>query len=61
MSTQESYQNLTAELDDILASLQSGTVNIDQALIQYERGLKIISKLEEQLKTAENKITKLKG
>lgn len=53
------YQNLSTELDDILSLLQSGEVDIDEAIKLYERGQKIVEDLQTYLKTAENKITKV--
>lgn len=53
------YQTLQTELDEILASLQSGELSIDQAIAAYERGQAIVAELEKYLKQAENKIKKL--
>jgi exodeoxyribonuclease VII small subunit len=55
------YQALSAELDEILARLQSGEVNIDEALPAYERGMALVKELETYLKTAENQVTELKA
>jgi exodeoxyribonuclease VII small subunit len=55
------YKELSNELDEILASLQSADLDIDEALKCYERGMVIVKELEEYLKTAENKVTKLKA
>jgi len=54
------YQTLSAELDELLAKLQSNDVDVDQAVALYERGMAIIKQLEAHLKTAENKVTKIK-
>ncbi|RTK94408.1 exodeoxyribonuclease VII small subunit [Candidatus Saccharibacteria bacterium] len=53
------YHELQAELDDILASLQTGALSIDDAITAFERGQVIIKELEIYLKQAENKIKKL--
>ncbi len=55
------YKKLSAELDEILASMQSSGVDVDEALKQYERGMEITKQLEDYLKTAENKVTKIKA
>lgn len=54
------YRQLTAELDTILSEMQSGELDIDQAVGLYQRGMEIVGQLSSQLKTAENKITKIK-
>ncbi len=51
---------LSQELDEILAKLQSDDINVDEALNLYKRGVTVTEQLETYLKTAENKITKLK-
>lgn len=56
---QESYRNLRQELDEILNSIQSGDLEIDEATKQYERAMDIVAKLEKYLNDAENKITKV--
>ena len=53
------YQTLQLELDEVLSSLQSGELSIDQAIAAYERGQIIVAELEKYLKQAENKIKKL--
>jgi exodeoxyribonuclease VII small subunit len=54
------YRELSAELDEILSSLQTDDLDIDEAMAKYERGTKLVQQLEDHLKTAENKIVKLK-
>lgn len=55
------YQVKSQELDDIIASLQNPDGNIDEAIKNYENGKKIIKEIDDYLKTAENKIKKLKS
>ncbi len=59
-NTGASYQELSTELDQLLAALQNPDVPIDEAVELYERGLQLVQQLEVHIKTAENKITKLK-
>ena len=56
-----SYQELTDNLNEILSELQSGELPLDKAITQYEEGMKLIKDMQTQLKTAENKITKIKS
>jgi exodeoxyribonuclease VII small subunit len=54
------YQEKTAKLETMIASLESGELDIDEALKIYTNAQQLIQELEDYLKTAENKITKLK-
>jgi exodeoxyribonuclease VII small subunit len=55
------YQALNAELSEILATLQSEDLSVDQALKGYERGIAITKELEKYLKSAENKVVKIRS
>ncbi len=61
MAKQISYKDLSDELDTVMADLEGGELDIDQAVKRYERGLAIVRELETYLKEAENKITELKN
>ncbi len=54
------YQSLSAELDDVLAKLQTPGVQVDDAVKLYETGLELVERLEKHLQQAENKIEQLK-
>ena len=54
------YQKVSAELDTVLAALQNPDIHIDEAVSLYERGLALVRQLEAHLKSAENKIAKLR-
>lgn len=56
MAKKQSYQSLSQELDKLLTELQSGELDIDAAIAAYEKGQKLIGRLQEYLKAAENKI-----
>jgi len=55
------YQAMSVELEAILLELQQDDLDVDIAMQQYERGLELVKLLEQYLKTAENKVTKLKA
>ncbi len=57
----KNYQKLTSELDIVLDELQSGTLSLDDAIARYEKGMQLVSDIQEQLKLAENKITKIQA
>lgn len=58
--TKKSYQGLQTELDMIIEQLQSGDLDIDEAMKLYERGSVVLKELETYLKQAENKIKTIK-
>ncbi len=55
------YQQLNSELEAVLNRLQTGDLDIDEALAAYERGMELVKQLQVYLQEAENKITKLKA
>ncbi len=55
----QDYQALQQELDDIIDKLQSGSIEVDEALGAYERGNEIIKLLQSRLAVAQNKVIKL--
>lgn len=55
------YRELSNELNDILESLQTSELDIDKAISDYERGMVIVKELDRYLKSAENKINKIKS
>lgn len=61
MAKEINYQELTDELNTLLAALQSDDISIDEALKQYERGIAITKELETYLKKAENTVTKIRA
>lgn len=54
------YQQLRAELDQIMQRLQREDIDVDEALKYYERGLVIVKELEQYLAQAENRVRQLK-
>lgn len=60
MKQQVNYQKLKEELDGILDELQAADGDIDIAVSKYERGMEILKDLEAYLKSAENKVQKIK-
>ncbi|MGD0284051.1 MAG: exodeoxyribonuclease VII small subunit [Candidatus Saccharimonadales bacterium] len=53
------YQELSNELDILLAKLQDPATNLDDAMSLYKRGRVIIKELETYLKQAENTVRTL--
>ncbi|MEI7674348.1 MAG: exodeoxyribonuclease VII small subunit [bacterium] len=47
------------ELNEIVNDLQSGNIDVDDAMKKYDRGQELVKEISEYLKNAENKITKI--
>jgi len=58
--TSPDYRKLNSELDLILSELQGGDLDIDEAVNKYQRGSEIVKELQDYLKSAENKVKKVK-
>jgi len=54
------YRSTSNQLEKILAEMESGDLDVDQAIKYYQAGMDLVKELEKQLKLAENKITKVK-
>lgn len=55
----QTYQQLSTKLDDVLNKLQQPDIGVDQAVDLYKEGLQLAQKCEARLKQAENKLAKL--
>jgi len=55
----KNYEQLQAELADIMAWFESDEVNLDSAVAKYEEATRIIKQMEKYLAVAENKIKKI--
>lgn len=60
MSEINSYQSLSLQLDEVLTKLEQPDIDIDEAVMLYEQGQKIIKQLNTYLAKAENKIEKIR-
>lgn len=56
----KTYKQLRAELDEVLAWFDADNLDVDQAIVKYEQAIKLTNELQDYLKQAENKLTKLK-
>lgn len=48
-----------AQLDEIVKWFESSEVDVDKALIKYQKGLELIEELNVHLKTAQIKVEKI--
>jgi len=49
-----------AELEKIVAKFEQGEIDLDEALKEFERGLKLVQELKGRLKEVKNKVVVLK-
>ena len=50
---------MSAQLADIMAWFESGDVDLDEAVTNYQKAMALIDELEAYLKQAENQVTKI--
>lgn len=55
----KTYEQLRAELDEVLLKLQDPTCDIEDALVWYEQGLKLSKQLRTRIEAVEAKIDTL--
>ena len=55
------FREAAAELDGIVRMLESNTMELEDTLVEYERGVKLIAALEKRLGDAEQKVEMLMG
>ena len=56
-----SFKQAQDELEQIVRSLESGTLELEESLELYERGVALLRSLKNRLETAEQKIEVLMG
>jgi exodeoxyribonuclease VII small subunit len=56
MSQQKTFEQALAELESIVAQLESGSLSLEQSIALYEQGMKASVLCEQQLKSVEQKI-----
>lgn len=56
-----SFKQAQDELETIVRSLESGTFELEQSLVLYERGVALLRSLKTRLEAAEQKIEVLMG
>jgi len=61
MAAAKSYQQLQAELSEVMAWFENPNqeLDVDEAIARYQKGMELVKQLEKQLKLAENKVTKV--
>jgi exodeoxyribonuclease VII small subunit len=57
---QQNIQEQLAELNQILQWFEQNDFDVEEALVNYETGMKLIESIETRLKDVENKVEVLK-
>ena len=55
------FREAMAELDSIVAVLESNTLELEDSLVAYERGVALIGSLQRRLGTAQQRVEVLMG
>jgi len=56
----ENFSKSFDELERIVATFEGGKIDLDVALDEFARGMKLVQELKERLKEVENKVVVLK-
>lgn len=59
MSKEKSFEEDLNDLEKIAQNLESGNLNLDEAIKEFEKGIKLSKKCNEKLEKAEKKINML--
>jgi len=59
VSKEKSFEEELNELEQIAKNLESGNLNLDEAIKEFEKGIKLSKKCTEKLEKAEKKINML--
>jgi exodeoxyribonuclease VII small subunit len=58
---EQSFGEALAELDQIVAGLESGQLELEESMARYERGVGLVKALQTKLAQAQQKVTMLIG
>jgi len=55
------FESLLEALDGAVRALESGELDLADALVRYERGVQLVGRCRSMLETAEQRVEELKG
>ena len=55
------FEEALKEIEEIVAALESGKVSLDESLLLYERGVKLVREANALLTNAKQKLIKVNG
>ena len=56
---EKTFEESLVELESIVKELESGNVDLDQAINKYSEAMKLVKVCEEKIKSAEEMVTKI--
>lgn len=59
MAEKKSFEQTMAELEEVVTVLEAGQIELDQALLMFEKGIKLSKACQRILDHAEQKVTRL--
>ncbi len=54
-----SFEEAIAELENIVDKLEKGQLSLDESLLLFEKGIKLVRECNDKLKSAQQKVEKL--
>lgn len=60
IKSESSIQKKMKQLEELVEWFESDEVDIDEALKNYEKAMKLANELEKEIKSAKNEFTKIK-
>lgn len=61
MSNETTFAQAMTELESVVRDLESGTLELEESLVRYERGVALIRELSGKLDAASQKVTTMLG
>ena len=59
MAKEPSFEESVAQLEKIVAAIESGQIGLEESLTKYEQGMALVKKCRETLERAEKRIEQL--
>ncbi|MCZ7394069.1 MAG: exodeoxyribonuclease VII small subunit [Candidatus Methanoperedens sp.] len=54
-----SFEEAIAELENIVDKLEKGQISLDESLLLFEKGIKLVRECNDKLKSSQQKVEKL--
>lgn len=61
VNEETTFREAMAELNSIVAALESNTLELEESLVKYERGITLLRFLKDRLNNAQQKVDVLMG
>ncbi|MBR3198944.1 MAG: exodeoxyribonuclease VII small subunit [Bacilli bacterium] len=57
--SEKKFEDKLSDLEEIVATLESGDVPLDESIKKYTEAMKLVKECDEELKTVEDKVNKI--